>query len=301
MAEPTTTSPFPDDDLPPSFHRADATATSAQKLARFATAAQLWMYVLAAVAGAVPNRWGAVLAVVFFLAALGLSLFLASVDSDRTWYLARGGAESVKSLAWLYACGGDPFPISASPRENDQRYQEQLHAIFEHLSELDWRLDQDEAPEAITETMRSLRASDLARRKSAYQTWRIDDQHRYYMQKSGANHKLNAKWTMLALVVTFVGLVFGVVRIVGDYETDLLGLAAVGAASVTAWVETRQFRSLATSYAATANDLEAISINVPYIDTEQEWSTFVRDAERAVGREHSIWLTRHGIRPAPES
>ena len=188
----------------------------------------------------------------------------------------------MKSLAWLYACGGEPFPISAPPRENDLQYQEQLHGIFEHLSELDWRLDQDEAPEAITDAMRNLRASDLARRKSAYQTWRIDDQHRYYTQKSGANHKLNAKWTMFTLVITFVGLVFGVVRIVGDYETDLLGLAAVGAAWVPRRRSTRQFRSLATSYAATANELEAISINVPYIDTEQEWSTFVRDAERAV-------------------
>jgi hypothetical protein len=301
MAEPSMSVPLTDDALPAVFRRADATAASAQTLARYATAAQLSLYVLAAIAGAWPTRWGAALAVLFFLGAVGCSLYLATSDPDRTWYLARGGAEAVKSLAWLYATGGEPFPIGAPPRDVDRLYEQALHGVFDDLSDLDWRLDQDETPNAITDPMRSLRASDLSRRRTAYEAQRLKDQHRYYTQKSSQYHKLNARWTSVALIVSFVGLGLGVVRIVTEYDIDLLALAAVGAASATAWTEARQFKPQATSYIATANELEALSINLPYVESEKEWASFVRDAERTVDREHSLWLTRHGLRPGSDS
>jgi hypothetical protein len=34
--------------------------------------------------------------------------------------------------------------------------------------------------------------------------------------------------------------------------------------------------------------------------TEQEWATFVSDAEDAVSREHTLWLARHGHPDLPQ-
>jgi hypothetical protein len=70
---------------------------------------------------------------------------------------------------------------------------------------------------------------------------------------------------------------------------------ATFAASATAWAQTKQFRILATSYAVAAQELATISIRLPHIDADHDWSTFVSDAELAISREHTLWLTRRAL------
>lgn len=293
--EPAAPSPFPDEDMPSAWRAADNASLAAQWWATHASGTQLSLFVAAALAGAIPNQAGAIGAVVLFLIALAASLYLATEDPDRTWYLGRAGAESVKSLAWRYASGGDPFPITGlSRRDADLRFEEQLRAVCAKLADLDWSVEEGD-DEQITATMLRLRESDLATRKTAYATGRIDDQHRYYAKNSDKNRRRASFWRWLALIVTFAGLIAGIVRIVEEYDVDLLGLAAVAAASITAWAETRQYRTLGASYASSAQDLSTISIRLRHIELEEEWAAFVRDAELAISREHTLWLTRHGV------
>jgi len=281
--------------MPAAQRAADAASLDAQRRNAHATSAQLVLLVAAAVAGAIPEKIGAVLAVVFFLLALAAMLYLATERPDRAWFRGRAGAESVKSLAWRYAIGGDPFPIEGlSSRDVDQRFEEQLRAVCSALEDLSWTVDSGSAVQ-ITPPMKALRATDLEARKTAYAVGRIDDQERWYADRSRRSERNTRRWSTLALLITFGGLIAGVVRIVEDYEFDLLGLAAVAAASITAWTETRQFRSLATSYAGAAQELGTISVRLPHIDTDADWAKFVRDAELAISREHTLWLTRRGV------
>ena len=281
--------------MPAAQRAADEASLDAQRRNGRATSAQLVLLVAAAIAGAIPGRVGAVGAVVFFLLALAAMLYLATERPDRTWFRGRAGAESVKSLAWRYAIGGDPFPIGGlTSRDVDQRFEEQLRAVCSALEDLSWTVDDGRAVQ-ITPAMQQLRAADLETRKRAYATGRIDDQERWYAERSRRSERNTRRWSTLALLITFGGLIAGVVRIVEEYEFDLLGLAAVAAASITAWTETRQFRSLATSYAGAAQELGTISVRLPHIDSDAEWASFVRDAELAISREHTLWLTRRGV------
>ncbi len=202
----------------------------------------------------------------------------------------RAGAESVKSLAWRYATGGDPFPMDLASRDVDERFEEQLRAVYSTLEDFSWAAENTGAQ--ITGPMRDLRAADLATRKAAYAVGRIDDQQSWYAGRARRDERRARRWSVLALLVTFTGLIAGVARIPLDYEPDLLGLAAVAAASITAWTETRQYRMLATSYSSVAQELGIISVRLPHIETDAEWTTFVRDAELAISREHTLWLTR---------
>jgi len=78
-------------------------------------------------------------------------------------------------------------------------------------------------------------------------------------------------------------------------DVDLLGIAATFAAAVAAWTQSKQFRVLTTSYAVTAHELATIiSIRLPLVEKEEDWAGFVREAESAISREHSLWLARRG-------
>jgi hypothetical protein len=281
--------------MPAAQRAADKASLDSQRRTMNATRAQLLLLVLAAVAGAVPGTLGAVGAVIFFVLALAAMFYLATERPDRSWFRGRAGAESVKSLAWRYAIGGEPFPISGlSSRDVDQRFEEQLRAVCIALEDLSWTSDEGDDAQ-ITPPMKALRATDLETRKAAYAAGRIADQEHWYASRSRRNERDTRRWSTLALLITFGGLIAGVVRIVHDYHVDLLALAAVAAASLTAWAETRQFRALATSYASAALELGTVSVRLPHIDSDAEWATFVRDAELAISREHTLWLTRRGI------
>ena len=52
----------------------------------------------------------AVTAACFFLAAV-LKVHALTTKAERLWYEARAVAESVKSLAWRYAVGSEPFRV----------------------------------------------------------------------------------------------------------------------------------------------------------------------------------------------
>ena len=90
------------------------------------------------------------------------------------------------------------------------------------------------------------------------------------------------------------GLVAALLRatLVFDPEIDPLSVFATLAIAATAWLQTRQFQTLATSYGIAGQELGVIAIRLPHIDTESAWSAFVRDAEAAISREHTLWLTR---------
>jgi hypothetical protein len=230
---------------------------------------------------------------VFYLLALAMILYKATERPDRAWYQARAGAESFKSLAWRYAVGGAPFSVEGlSGPDADRRFEEQLTRVFDALPGLPSPLLEHGEAVQITPRMRELRAQPLDLRKDAYRRGRVEDQERWYSLKSGTNERVARRWNALALVVTFAGLIAGVVRIVTDYDFDLLGLAAVAAASITAWTENRQHRSLAVAYADAAQALAAISLRFPHIVDDAGWTAFVDEAEQTMTRERNSWLTR---------
>jgi SMODS and SLOG-associating 2TM effector domain 1 len=50
------------------------------------------------------------------------------------------------------------------------------------------------------------------------------------------------------LAIGIVGLLFGILKAVGSVEGDLLSFASAIGATITAWLQTKQHRMLATAY-----------------------------------------------------
>ena len=138
--------------------------------------------------------------------------------------------------------------------------------------------------------MRRLRSLPLKKRIAAYKKGRIEDQRAWYADKAEWNRK-RADWYQAGLI--FIELAaFGTALV-----TALLGLsisfysllAALAVAGV-GWLQIRQHRSTADSYALASHELGAINSTFDSVDGEDAWEDFVDQAEEAISREHTLWL-----------
>jgi hypothetical protein len=287
--------------LPPLHDAAsDASLRGQDRFVR-ATQGQLVCLIVAAVGGALVLEAGdvsigAVVALIAFVAALGLRTLMLIAAPARNWYEGRAAAESVKTLAWRYAVGGHPFAVGLGEPEADQLFVERCSEILRELTQLELVV---EAGPQITPQMRDLRQGPLAVRKDAYETARIADQQDWYSAKCAANRQKAWRWQLALGVLETVGVLAAVARVAGWIHFDLLGVMAASTAAGTAWIQTRQYEQLAAAYGIACQELANVRALVHSPDNEGSWAVFVQDAEEAISREHTMWRASHGVRLKP--
>ncbi|MEJ2886432.1 DUF4231 domain-containing protein [Actinomycetospora aeridis] len=256
---------------------------------------RLIFLVLAAVGGAVsvtaegndPFAW---LALVAFVACVGCEFFLFAEAPEKLWYEGRAAAESTKTLAWRYAVGGAPFPLGAP--DPDGTF---LGQIDEVASQLDRVVATSAGSGAqIPESLRSLRESDFATRRSAFETGRVADQVAWYTAKAVDCARKQKLFLLLTIVVEMLGIIGAVLRVTGTFDFDALGILAAVVSGLASWAQTRQYGALSTSYSIAARELTSIRDAIPK-QTETQWPTFVGEAEEAISREHTLWLASRGL------
>jgi len=286
------------EEMPAAFRASDRAALASQRKAVHWTAWQLTMLVVAAGVAFFPWKIadtvhvGGLLSFVAFGIAFVLALRLATERPSDGWYEGRAGAESVKTLTWRYAVGGEPFTIGLDAEQVDLLFESRLHEVMGQLSDLHW--SGGGVGDQITARMREMRSWDLPTRKRTYALHRVRDQQAWYDAKAELNHRRARQWGLVGLLASMAGLVAALLRatLVFDPEIDPLSVFATLAVAATAWIQARQFQTLAKSYGIAGQELGTIAIRLPHVDTETEWAAFVRDAEAAISREHTLWLTR---------
>lgn len=291
-----------DADLPPLYHAADRSSLEAQKSFLWATRLRLlgilgaaffglfvWKY------GSSPVSWAGVLAAASFFMALVIEAYLYQSKPERTWYEARAAAESVKTLSWRYAVGGEPFNIGAPEVQVADLFLDRLTGLFEVVKHLDL-VPPDSTTEQITPHMRNVRASSLTDRKSVYEQGRVENQQTWYQRKAAWNKATAAGWTKVMLATEIVGVVCAILKAVGTIEGDVLSFTGAIVAAITAWFQTKQYRTLATAYAVTALELASVRSKIANQNSEADWAKFVSDAEEAFSREHTLWKASRGVR-----
>lgn len=111
---------------PKRIRAADRTAIHGQRQAVRLNAWKLVLLVVGALCGT--TSWVssgsdvdlvALAAAMAFGTSLTIEVRQLSQRPDHRWYKARAGAESVKTLAWKYAVGGEPFGINQSVVDDD--------------------------------------------------------------------------------------------------------------------------------------------------------------------------------------
>lgn len=283
------------------FEVADETAAWGQRTHLRLTRLELGLLVLAAASGLVSAPvgdrdidLGGLLAVVLFALTLALRAYRMSTRPTRTWQDARAAAESIKTLCWKYAAGSRLFPPDLDAATADQLFVERLRDVLGALRELPTVQRAASAREEITPWMRALRAAPLDERRTAYERERLQDQQRWYAGKSAFNQRQSQRWGLVVLSLEFVGVVVGAVKAFGLLSAGspggvLLALVATLGAAAAAWVQAKQYATLASAYAIANEELAAIRVLVTHATGETAWAEFVDSAETAISREHTMW------------
>ena len=213
---------------------------------------------------------------------------------EKTWYGGRAIAESVKTLAWKYMTGAEPYEIGITSKDADERFARDLSAVLEQRKHLSGALQgQLSNNPQITDKMRSIRRLKTDERKAVYVRHRIENQQQWYTAKALENQ--TKEWRWFLLILTAQALAAASAFILVRWPTvpvRLTGVFASLAAGSIAWLQVKRHQELAQSYNLAAQELLVIAINAEHISTDDELSRFVSNAESAVSREHTMWVAR---------
>jgi hypothetical protein len=290
--------------MPALYRSVGQSSLAGQRRFLQATRIRLLGLVVTAVGGAFTAVLGSVdllglLGLLGLVTALAAEIYVLRDRPDRTWYEGRAAAESVKTLAWRYMVGGDPFPRRVADDDDaaaDELFLQRLQEILQDLDGLNATSD-PRSTSQITPEMQALRQQDLAARREAYRVDRIVDQHDWYVAKSAWNRRRSDQWSTAVLALEGLGVVVAAMKAFTFIGFDLLGLVAAGAAAITAWSQAKQHEVLSRAYFVASQELASITAQIDRVTGEPEWSRFVQESEEAISREHTLWRASRGIHP----
>lgn len=290
----------PDSSMPQLFQAADSASLDGQRSYVGGIRRRLLCLIVAAVSGIVAWRVGDgridVLGLVGMLAFIGAMIqesVLWRHRPDKAWYDGRAVAESAKTLAWKYAVGGLPFPISMTIDDATRGLVDKLEELRRQFSSLELS---PVAASQVSNWMKEIRSKPLDERRKTYIKSRLRDQQNWYEKKAHYNKKRSEQWRAALFILEFAGVVASLVTAVVQTSLMLGPALAMIAAAAIAWVETKQHDSLARAYSAACTDLSNAEAKLMIADSEDAWSREVDDAEEAISREHVVWLaTRHRL------
>jgi len=278
--------------MPALFHAADQSSQTSQRRFLRLTTAQLLLLAAAAATTIATWRSGDInyaalvgAAAIVFAGVMRVQIQI--TNPMKTWYQGRAAAESVKTLAWRYAVGGEPFSVTLSEADVDQRFVERLHEVIVDLDGLD--IVEVEDLEEITPWMRETRRRQLDERKQTYEGERIRDQRAWYSNKSKWNSRRANLWGTAMLGFEAFAVLQALLKATSVVDVNLLAFTATVIAGIAAWIQTKDFHTLASAYAVASRELSTINSLIRHQDTEDDWARFIADSEDAISREHTLW------------
>lgn len=283
-------------DFPALYRSADKLSLDSQKHFFRILKIHLVVLVTAAVLSAIniTDKWVYVFQLLALIAALGCSVYLWGVRPDRYWYAGRAVAESVKTITWRYVSRAEPFQTEDTIAKND--FKQSLKMIFEQNHDVCSKLIDYSNQEQFTCVMQEMRASSLDNRKNNYCEKRIRDQRDWYAKKAAFNKKRANYFFWGLILANFIGVVLAILKVA---EIDPIYLPVdvfvTLAASILSWMQAKRFTELSASYALTAHEIGFINEQLATIDSEDDFSKFVGDAENAFSREHTQWAARRDV------
>lgn len=280
-------------EMPALQRSAGAAAATAQKVFLELNGAQLALLsVTALLAGWTPQTIDTQRLVAGGVCILMFAAFLANIalkvgHFDDKWFRCRALAENVKSAMWYFVMS----PAQERTR-SEARYLQQIQDIQARLPlAKELAVHRIEGP-ILTEWMSHVQALSRADKLKVFLERRLADQKKWYQRQARTNALRETQWQWIVFLLEAAAIVIAAEQTWRPGQYGLVGgLAAIGAAFV-AWMQTKRYSDLANSYSVAAEDLRRIADSQAAPATDEELTQLVDEVERAVSREHSVWLAR---------
>jgi hypothetical protein len=243
---------------------------------------------------------GNITAAILLIGSMYLTVLVKMQKDEGQWYDARAIAESVKSLTWQYMACAAPFGCDMKADVADklliEKFGELLRGRKGMFKELSTHASPGEGDEAqISEKMRSIRESTLAVRHEFYLRHRVRDQSRWYHASSASAGLSGSKWFYFIAGAQFLAAAAAILSAKLVDFTRLVACVSAAAAAGISWSQLNKFDEVAESYGVAACDLTLILSLSKHISDEKSFGEFVQDAEKAISREHTLWVARRGV------
>ncbi|MCJ7516227.1 MAG: DUF4231 domain-containing protein [Dehalococcoidia bacterium] len=291
-------------DLPALFRAADSGSVTAQRHYSQLIAIDLTLLVIAAILGSLALASTQAKGALALASAiiLGVSIIVTGliriIRFEQVWYDGRAIAESVKSLAWRYMTCTEPYSHGLKAASLDQKFTSDLSSILAERSDFSSRLGGPLTRESqITKCMREVRKLNTEGREKVYLSDRINDQRRWYGEKTDTNQKSASRLFLAMIVSQILALIAAIILVRWPaVPINPTGILVTLAAVFFAWLQFRRHQELARSYGLAAQELGLICEQARHVKTADELSNFVSDSENAISREHTLWLARRNQR-----
>jgi hypothetical protein len=227
-----------------------------------------------------------------FVVGLVVLIVRAQSKPEQWWYRCRALAESVKTLTWRYMMRATPF--EGGHAEAKRQFRDQLHKIFKENLETAQRITSDwSGNDQITLAMETARTQSLDVRMDYYLKYRVAEQRNWYRKKSQTNRALAQRWVWVSgsCYVVAGGLALSRIAL-PEWQYWPIEPLIVVAASIVGWMQIKKFNELTAAYTVAAHEIGLIRPMADAVTSEDQFSEFVNDAEKAFSREHTLWIAR---------
>jgi SMODS and SLOG-associating 2TM effector domain 3/SMODS and SLOG-associating 2TM effector domain 1 len=225
--------------------------------------------------------------------ALAVRLYRYGAHLDTRWYEARAVAESVKSLSWRYAVGGDLFEVAKPAADVDGLFRRRLQDTLADLSRPVYGVGYSEDGQ-ITNGLRQLRARNLPERRQAYLERRVTDQQGWYERKQAWNRRRARFAQGISIFLEALSILLAVAQAIGLLTINLQTIATAILAGGIAWSQAHRYQDLSATYDVAAKEARSMMGLLPTGSDEGAWADFVEHAETAFSREHRLWFATRG-------
>lgn len=278
--------------MPPLVDAAERVSGQGQRRTVAFVTTRLWASIGAAAAGttaAVGNdlhqlAW---LAAALFAVALAAETLRLHLRPDVEWQEGRAVAERTKGLAWCFAVGGDPFPLSEPGAE--ALLLDALDSVRTTRPQLMLSL---QAAPVVPDELVAMRSAPLADRRSDYLAYRVIDQQDWYARRSRQAGTAARRWRVVVVVAELAGLILALAWATGVLRIDAGGIAGSILVAASSWSALKQHESLARSYAAATTDLATARHRLERAQDEVSWARAVGGTENVLHAEQEFWLAR---------
>lgn len=232
---------------------------------------------------------------ILLLILAGLFVFKITMKLEEDWYRCRALAESVKTSTWRYCMRAHPFGTSDDDVVPKSNFRNLLREILNANHSLAKSLTMG-GSEQVTQSMLAVRDLPIDERIAFYVKHRVDDQRAWYARKSVHNRRALRFWVWSTILI-YVG---AAVALNGEqlgFPDTIIAFdpMIVLATSVLGWLQMKRHGELVASYNLTAQEIGIIKSNTESLQTEEQFSDFVNEAELAFSREHTQWVARRDV------
>lgn len=282
-------------DMPGLYQCANQASLIAQKV--YFTNLMLYLILLvgaAYISFAFPkNILGSLLSAILFLVTLGILIFLRAKRPDDTWYHGRAVAESVKTRTWRWMMKSEPYSDCDNVEIVSKQFVSDLKTILDQNQSLSHSLQSTTAiKDAISSTMKTIRALPIADRLAIYLSQRVQNQIEWYWKKAGFNKRRASLWFRVSVVLHSIAIGMLLYRIYNPIILLPIEVIATASGAVLTWLQAKKHNELNSAYTLTAHEIMLIKAEADSVHDERQLSEYVKNSETAFSREHTQWVAR---------